>query len=158
MDMDRARGQNNTIIIFMMRGGRERFNTERDNRRNSYGQKRKGVNSRSLLKINLYSLQDQAHGSIAKCILRCSMKHIHSKTTTIAITTAMDENNQPRHHIVQTIVGPVCTSCETRVSNNNTLFSCSADTIKRHWKKNQCSNGNASPWQTERELLERLRE
>jgi hypothetical protein len=86
------------------------------------------------------------------------MKHIHSKTTTLAITTAMEENNQRRHHIVQTIVGPVCTSCEARVSNNKTLFTCCANTIQSHWKKNQCSNDNPSARRTERELLERLRE
>ena len=35
MEMDRARGENNTIIIFMMREGRDRFNinNERDNKR-----------------------------------------------------------------------------------------------------------------------------
>ena len=70
----------------------------------------------------------------------------------------MEENNQRRHYIVQTIVGPVCTSCETRVSNNKTLFTCCANTIQSHWKNNQCSNGNSSARRTERELLERLRE
>ena len=67
-------------------------------------------------------------------------------------------NQQRRHYIVQTIVGPVCTSCKTRVSNNNTLFTCSANTITRHWKKNRCSNGNPSARKTAKELLERLRE
>ena len=70
----------------------------------------------------------------------------------------MEGHNQRRHYIVQTIVGPVCTSCDTRVSNNNTLFTCCANTIKSHWNKNHCSNGNPSARKTAKELLERLRE
>ena len=70
----------------------------------------------------------------------------------------MEGHNQRQHHIVQTIVGPVCMapSCLTRVSNNNTLFGCDKNTIKRHWKKNQCFLGSPSARKTARELLERL--
>ncbi len=70
----------------------------------------------------------------------------------------MDANNQSQHHIVQTLFGPVCTSCVSRVSANKSLFSCARNTIKKHWDKNRCSTGNPSPARVERELLERLRQ
>ena len=70
----------------------------------------------------------------------------------------MDANNQSQHHIVQTLFGPVCTSCVSRVSANKSLFSCARNTIKKHWDKNRCSTGNPSPARVEKELLERLRQ
>ena len=67
----------------------------------------------------------------------------------------MAENNQ--HFIQQTVVGPICTFCECRVSKDKKLFSCSINTIKAHWKKNGCCSIGASPSHVNKQLLERLR-
>ena len=62
--------------------------------------------------------------------------------------TCNDANNDQssfRHHIVQTILGPACTKCNTKVVNrDNLLFTVSRNTILTHFKRNNCYEGNLS--------------
>ena len=56
-------------------------------------------------------------------------------------------NDQPlfRHHIIQTIVGPACTKCNTKVvRRDNHLFTVSRNIIMAHLKENKCYEGNIS--------------
>ena len=69
----------------------------------------------------------------------------------------MEGSYLSQHHIVQTLFGPVCTSCVSRVNGNKTLFTCTDKTIKKHWEEKKCYSGNPHPATVERELLERLK-
>ena len=56
-----------------------------------------------------------------------------------------DDRNKIRHHIIQTILGPVCTKCNTKiVLRDNLLFTASRNTIRKHLTTNKCYQGNIS--------------
>ena len=48
------------------------------------------------------------------------------------------------HWILQTIFGPVCTKCNTKLSEHG-LFSCTRKVISKHWKTNNCWTGTKMP-------------
>jgi hypothetical protein len=54
-------------------------------------------------------------------------------------------NNQVfSHHIKQTFLGPICTSCNCKVVRGNTLFYLSRHSLKAHITTNKCFSGNLS--------------
>ena len=90
-----------------------------------------------------------------------------SKRSADAISTAVDStdgddlsanntstttNSSPPHYIKQTLVGPICTSCNTKVNKTKTNFSISDDTLREHFKANKCTNGKVNASKLERDL------
>ena len=56
-----------------------------------------------------------------------------------------NDNNDIRHHIIQTILGPVCNKCNTKiVLRDNHLFTASRNTLRKHLTTNKCYQGNIS--------------
>lgn len=53
------------------------------------------------------------------------------------------------HHIKQTFLGPICTSCNRKVSSGNTLFNISRHSLKAHITTNKCYSGNLSSFRSQ---------
>ncbi len=51
-------------------------------------------------------------------------------------------NKHPSHFIVPTILGPICTRCNIKISPSCTLFFVTRKMIKTHWAKNRCYEGS----------------
>ena len=66
-------------------------------------------------------------------------------TETEAAVPASPSIPPPAHHIVQTLLGPVCLKCETKVAAQRGLFCVCAETIRAHWKKKKCHAPGGPP-------------
>ena len=71
-------------------------------------------------------------------------------TSTTGISTTI--NSSPLHYIKQTLVGPICTQCNTKVNKTKTNFSISDDTLREHFKDNKCTNSKVNASKLERDL------
>ena len=76
---------------------------------------------------------------------------LSTNNTSIAGTTTTT-NPPPPHYIKQTLVGPICTRCNTKVNKTKTNFSISDDTLREHFKANKCTNGKVNASKLERDL------
>ena len=66
----------------------------------------------------------------------------HSTEMPISSFSIEPCNNNPSHFIVPTILGPICTRCNVKISPCSTLFFVTRKMIKTHWAKNRCYEGS----------------
>jgi hypothetical protein len=53
--------------------------------------------------------------------------------------SATNNINTPTHYIKQTLVGAICTHCNTKVCKTKSNFAISDDTLREYFKANNCN-------------------
>ena len=93
-------------------------------------------------------------------------EEVFNASAYVGTDATLDENQPPsppqppldkNHWILQTIFGPVCTKCNTKLSEHG-LFSAKRRVISKHWKANICWTGTKMPnaSELERDLILQL--
>ena len=81
-----------------------------------------------------------------------------SQPTAEGIDDTNNNNNSipPLHYIRQTLLGPVCTHCNTKVIKTKSNFSISDNTLSQHFKDKKCIQGKVNMKALERNLNKQI--